>query len=124
MLARELEREGRKPVMLTAVELYRRLARAARDAEAVPDLWGCSVLMIDDLGKEKVSPAAASLFWEVLDRRYQAGLPVILTTRWEGGDLRERFGEAYLGDDILRRLNALCSRVLFVLKPVKQEVAA
>jgi DNA replication protein DnaC len=114
-LARELEREGRAPVTLNAVELGRILSKAARDIEQVDWLCGCSVLMIDDLGKEKSTPAMAALLWEVLDKRYGRGLPVVLSTRFTGAELRGRFGEECLGDDIMRRLNELCSGVTFKL---------
>jgi hypothetical protein len=114
-LARELELEGRAPVTLNAVELGRILSKAARDIEQVDWLCGCSVLMIDDLGKEKSTPAMAELLWEVLDKRYGRGLPVVLSTRFAGSELRSRFGEECLGDDILRRLNELCIGVSFKL---------
>lgn len=114
-LARELEREGRAPVTVNAVELGRILSQAARDIERVDWLCGCAVLMIDDLGKEKSTPAMAALFWEVLDKRYGKGLPVILSTRFSGSELRQRFGEECLGDDIMRRLNELCVGVTFKL---------
>lgn len=114
-LARELEREGRAPVTLNAVELGRILSKAARDIEQVEWLCGCSVLMIDDLGKEKSTPAMAALLWEVLDKRYGKGLPVVLSTRFSGMELRQRFGEECLGDDIMRRLNELCTGVVFKL---------
>lgn len=114
-LARELESEGRTPVTLNAIELGRILSKAARDIEEVGWLCGCSVLMIDDLGKEKSTPAMAALLWEVLDKRYGRGLPLVITTRFSGAELRQRFGEECLGDDIVRRLNELCTGVLFSL---------
>jgi hypothetical protein len=114
-LARELEAEGRTPVTLNAIELGRILSKAARDIEEVDWLCGCAVLMIDDLGKEKSTPAMAALLWEVLDKRYGRGLPLVITTRFSGAELRQRFGEECLGDDIVRRLNELCTGVLFAL---------
>jgi DNA replication protein DnaC len=71
--------------------------------------------MIDDLGKEKSTPAMAALLWEVLDKRYGRGLPLVITTRFSGAELRQRYGEECLGDDIVRRLNELCTGVLFAL---------
>jgi hypothetical protein len=114
-LARALELDGCAPVTLNAVELGRILSKAARDIEQVDWLCGCSVLMIDDLGKEKSTPAMAALLWEVLDKRYGRGLPVVLSTRFSSDELRSRFGEECLGDDIIRRLNELCTGVTFQL---------
>jgi hypothetical protein len=115
-LARELERERTAPVVLTAVELGRILSKAARDMEKMEWLGRCRVLMIDDLGKEKSTPAMAAGLWEVLDMRYGLGLPLILSTRYSGDELRGRFGEECLGDDITRRLNELCFGVKFALQ--------
>lgn len=112
-LFRELEREGCSPKMLTAIQLGRILSEAARDIHDVSWLYNCRVLMIDDLGKEKLTPSMAALFWEVLDKRYGMGRPIILTTRFNGQELQARFGEQYLGEDIRRRLNELCVAVRF-----------
>jgi len=79
------------------------------------------VLMVDDIGKEKSTPAIAALLWEVLDKRYGRGLPIVLTTRFSGVELRGRFGEECLGDDIVRRLNELCSGVNFSLPAQRAE---
>lgn len=114
-LFRELEREGHRPKILTAVQLGRILSEAARDIHEVSWLFNTRILMIDDLGKERATPAVSALLWEVLDKRYGLGNPVIFTTRFSGSDLVLRFGEKHLGDDIRRRLNELCSGVHFRL---------
>lgn len=114
-LAREIEREGTEPVVISAIELGRVLARAARDIEAIDWLCDCRVLMIDDLGKERATPAVGALLWELLDRRYQHRRPVILTTRFSGEAMRDRFAEPHLGDDIRRRLNEICVALRFNL---------
>ena len=115
-LARELEREGCAPVVVNGVEFGRQLARAARDIESVEYLCRCRVLMIDDLGKEKATAAVGALMWEVVDQRYQRRLPMIITTRFSGQALRDRFSEPHLGDDIRRRLNELCRAVHFEIQ--------
>lgn len=115
-LFRKLERTGDNPVFLTGVELFRTLAKAARDLEQIDWLCSARILMIDDLGKERCSPAAAALLWELLDRRYQNKLPFFCSTRFSGDELKQRFGEVQLGGDILRRLNELCRPVRFKLQ--------
>lgn len=114
-LFRQLERAGSNPKFLTGVELGRALSKAARDLDAVEWLFRCRILIIDDLGKERATPAASALLWEVMDRRYQNKLPVILSTRFAGSEIRDRFGEPQLGADIARRLNELCRKVEFRL---------
>ena len=112
-LAKAIERDGTAPLVLTSLELSRQLQEAARDIKAVPHLARCRVLMIDDLGKERATPAAAAMLWEVLDARYAHGLPVIATSRFGSAELAERFGEASIGQDICRRLFALCDGLKF-----------
>lgn len=114
-LFRELEREGFAPKLLTAVQLGRILSEAARDIREVSWLYNCRVLMVDDLGKERLTPSVAALLWEVLDKRYGLGRPLVLTTRFTGAEMIQRFGELHLGEDIRRRLNELCSGVHFQL---------
>lgn len=112
-LARALEREGNAPFVLTSLELSRQLQEAARDIKTVPWLARARVLMIDDLGKERATPAASALLWEILDQRYSHGLPVIVTSRFTSDELKARFSEASIGEDITRRLFALCKGVQF-----------
>jgi hypothetical protein len=114
-LARELERAGDRPLCIGAVELGRRLQQAAKDLASVPDLLHARVLMIDDLGKERATPAASSLFSEVLDHRYAHRLPVIITTRFTSKELRARFSEPSIGQDITRRLYEICEGLTFEL---------
>lgn len=115
-LFRNLEREQYSPKILTAVQLSRVLGEAARDIREVSWLYNCRVLMIDDLGKERLSPSVAALLWEVLDRRYGSGRPIVLTTRFSGAEMIQRFGELHLGEDIRRRLNELCVGVRFEMQ--------
>lgn len=112
-LARNLEQEQHGPVVLGSLDLGRALVDHARDNREAGWLWRCRVLMVDDLGKERPTPAAAAAFWEVLDKRLSAGLPVIFTTNFEGDAFSARFGEEELGDAIRRRISQLCRRVLF-----------
>lgn len=112
-LARKLEEDGLGPITLSSVDLARTLAEAGRDIKDVGWLYRCRVLMVDDLGKERASPAVASLLWEVLDRRLAANLPVIFTTNFDGDGLAARFGESHLGDSIRRRIAELCRVVKF-----------
>ena len=109
--ARELERTGTKPVFLSAVEFARKLALAARDLEKAEWLMKCRVLIVDDLGKEKLSTAVASLVWEVIDARNNARLPTLISTRFRGDNFVARFGEQILGEDVRGRI-ADCSDIV------------
>lgn len=115
-LFRRLESECMAPIMLGSLEMGRILGEAARDIRDVARMARCRVLMIDDLGKERASPGVASLFWEVLNERYNRNLPLIVSSRFKGEEFVARFGEPHLGEDIRRRMNALCSPVIFRLQ--------
>ena len=110
-LARSLEEKQYGVVLLTAVELQRQLSEAARDIKGVKHLTHCRVLMIDDLGKEKLTASVAALLWEVVDSRYANRRPMILTTRYGGEEFEQRFGDHTLGVDIRRRLAESCDMV-------------
>lgn len=112
-LFRKLEQQGLNPILLGSLEMGRILGEAARDIKAVSWMHRCRVLMIDDLGKERASPAVASLFWEVLNERYNKNLPVIVSSRFTGEEFEKRFGEEHLGEDIRRRMNELCRPIKF-----------
>lgn len=112
-LYRGLELGETNPVFLTAVELQRQLSEAARDIKGVKHLTHCRVLMVDDLGKEKLTASVAALLWEVIDSRYANRRPMVITTRYAGAAFEERFGDGVLGRDIRRRLKDCCDVVQF-----------
>jgi len=112
-LKRKLMQSGIRCDFYSAVEVARELSRHAKDLEAAIHLWKTRVLMIDDLGKEPVTPAASALFWELIDRRYQNQVPTIITTRYRGEQFAARFREPALGTDIRRRMKDTCVPIAF-----------
>ncbi len=111
--ARQLEREGRKPVMLSAVEFARKLACAARDLTKAEWLMQAGVLIIDDLGKEKLSAAVAPLIWEVMDERCNRHRPTLISARFSGAGFVARFADPVLGEDIRGRISDSTAPVRF-----------
>jgi hypothetical protein len=111
--ARDLERAGLNPVFLSAVEFARKLAVAARDLDKAEWLMKAQVLIIDDLGKEKLSAAVAPLIWEVIDARNNHRKPTLISTRFRGTDFVARFSEPILGEDIRGRIADCCTVVNF-----------
>lgn len=61
------------------------------------------VLVIDDLGAEKVSDWVAETMFKIVDKRYREVLPTIITSNLELGELSER-----LGDRISSRIAEMC----------------
>jgi hypothetical protein len=112
-LARRIEKLDRKPLVISAIELSRRLSKAARDIERDVGLANARYLLIDDLGKEKMTQTVASTFYELLDTRLVHNRWMVFTTRFTGAMLQGRFGEPELGQDIHRRLRDACKHVPF-----------
>ena len=115
-LARELAEQGVTYAYWSAIELGKELSRCAKDLRSSYHLTRKRVLLIDDLGKERITNAAASLWWELFNRRYEQRLPVIITTRFSGEAFERRMGatdkiemgEAVIAKDIRRRLRDMC----------------
>jgi DNA replication protein DnaC len=68
----------------------RRRARLGEEAETVERALRCDVLFLDELGFE---PAAEEPFL-VIDSRYRAGHPTVVTTGLRPAAFRERYGDA------------------------------
>ena len=73
------------------------------DKDVVKQLSEVSMLIIDDLGKEKYTEWAQQVLFQVIDNRYNNELPIIITTNLKPEELRERFGEP-----IVSRLMEMC----------------
>ena len=118
-LFRRLERQtGKAPKFIKATHLARQLARAAKDSEDNPIKWlsRYKVLIIDDLGKEKITTSFSAQLFDVIDARYENHRPTIITTKFGGKALMQRFtekGDDSTGNDIVRRLADSCKSVHF-----------
>ena len=78
-----------------------------RGQELVKDALSCGILVLDDLGKEKLSPAKAEILWELIDQRERAAKRIWITTNISGGELERRLGDDY-GPAIMERLRRAC----------------
>ncbi|MBK8477777.1 MAG: ATP-binding protein [Opitutaceae bacterium] len=112
-LARDLEDDGRNPIVISSIELFRVLARSAKELESAKWLLRCGVLVIDDLGKERLSPGACATLHELIDERVSYDRPTIITTRYNGPAFVARFAEPELGEDIRGRIAQACDHVHF-----------
>jgi len=119
-LARELAKREITYSYWSAIELGKELSKCAKDLAHSYHLTRKRVLLIDDLGKERITNSAASLWWELINRRYEQRLPVIITTRFSGNGFEQRMGapakaesgpdmgEHVIAGDIRRRLGDMC----------------
>lgn len=73
----------------------------------------CGVLVLDDLGKEAPSDWALSQVFRVVNDRYEAMRPVIVTTQYGRSDLIRRLsrnGDAETAVAVVSRLAEMCDR--------------
>ena len=53
----------------------------------------CSLLVVDDLGKEVATAREVSFLWELFDRRYGEQFPTIVTTQHRPNELAQHIGD-------------------------------
>jgi DNA replication protein DnaC len=78
-------------------EMQSEAHRAIRSAHT------CQLLLIDDIGKGRLSPAAEELLYDILDKRSEKQLPIIWTANSTAEQLHDMMS-ADRGDAIMRRL--------------------
>lgn len=81
------------------------------------------MIIIDDLGKEKISNWALEKLYTIIQNRYENGLPIIITTRFNKHGLIERFSyskDPDLVDAIISKLYQMCFGIK--LKSMKKEL--
>jgi DNA replication protein DnaC len=71
-----------------------------------PALYEVAVLVLDDLGAERPTDYARNELAVLVERRYQAQLPIIVTSNYEPGELAGRIGhdDPIVGERIVSRL--------------------
>jgi DNA replication protein DnaC len=94
---RAIAESGRPPVgwkAVAAAELYRRLRpNGANDqAEILASVCEAPLLLFDDLGAARPSPFVEEVTYQVVDARYRACLPTIVTTNLGTDQLFEAVG--------------------------------
>jgi hypothetical protein len=119
MYRRLEEKLGFAPVIVSAVELAGLLARNNKNLGDLRQsfLCRCRVLVIDDLGKQKVTEAFASALFDLINHRYENYKPIIITSKYDSKKLIDQFAGASrndsLGFDVCRRLSDICEPVKF-----------
>lgn len=119
-LVRRLEAQGVFWRFHTGPQFAREAAKIGYrpDSEHLDVLIRADVLVIDDLGKEKLTKTVASILFEVVNARSEYFRPTIISTRFSGHSFKERFdSEAVsIGTDLARRLGRFCDVVEFGYK--------
>ncbi|PGH49698.1 ATP-binding protein [Streptomyces sp. Ru87] len=106
---------------VTAADLYAELRpRPGHDGEReLLDLARCPLLIIDDLGASKHSEWTEEITMRLINRRYNAMLPTLITTNLGMADLR-----AHIGDRVASRLTEMTDRVILDGPDRRRAIAA
>ncbi|MCD7722734.1 MAG: ATP-binding protein [Clostridiales bacterium] len=113
-IAMELIKRRYSVIMQTTNDLlaeikytYDELSEAA-EGDILHKLKTVDLLVIDDLGKEQVTAWSMAMLYNIIDSRYQAMLPVIITTNYNETMLKKRLTTA---DGDSTSISAIVSRL-------------
>lgn len=118
MLLRREFMAGRKVAAVTATE-FALAIRQHGGKHTLPEylrgLCEARVLLLDDLGKEKLTDSVIPQLFHVFDQRMIHLRPTIVTTNYRSSAFVERFDEH--GEPLLRRIRESCEAI--VITPVQ-----
>ena len=111
LLLHSLHKGGKSVFYLKATNLTKNALEAFSDdkaikkhaLESIRNATECQVLLLDDIGKGRLSPSAEESLYALLDTRTENLLPTIWTTNADSSQLHDMMSEDR-GDAIMRRL--------------------
>jgi len=116
-IANRLIRQGKPVVCATMIDLLGRIKQSfAYEGEEARVLYlykTVPLLVIDDIGKEPPTEWAVSTIYGIINARYEAYLPIIVTTNYDSDTLIKRMTPRETKDDTtaratLDRLREMC----------------
>lgn len=124
-IANQLMQEGTAVVCMTMIDLLDRIKQTFEKQKQ----WGVSessvlttykevpLLIIDDMGKEPATEWAVSKIYAIINARYEAYLPTIITTNYSDSELVRRLtpkdtGDPTTADATIDRLREMCAAIV------------
>lgn len=86
-------------------------SRSAENRSDTEELCRCKVLVLDDLGKEAPTPYACERLFDIVNERYNAMRPIIVTSNYTRGEIAQKLTEGDVGRSIASRLCEMTRRV-------------
>jgi DNA replication protein DnaC len=121
-IANELLNKGRAVICMTMMDLLERIRKtfAGRDmadeSEILRTYKTVPLLVIDDLGKEKPTEWAIATVYNIINGRYEACMPTIVTSNYSPRDLVRRLtpenGDTMTAEATVDRLTEMCAAVV------------
>jgi len=103
---------------ISAIELMNQLKACFNNSDSddishkiIETLQRVGLLILDDLGAEKASDWTSEKLFEIIDYRYNEGLPLLVTTNCVPGELKKQ-----IGDRNFDRLREMCALVAVTAK--------
>lgn len=127
-LARDMHRRGNYVRWARVGDILAEIRRSFNSREECDPLETyktTACLVLDDLGKERPTEWAVEQLFSLINARYDAELPLIVTSNYSGADLVRRLtpataggekGDPTTGQAIVDRLRAMCEIVLLTGK--------
>ena len=113
---------GRLTTLLDLIkETFRDNAKS--ENELIELYYNVDMIIIDDLGTEKISSWALEKLYTIIQNRFENGLPIIITTRFDKKGLISRFSysnDQDLIDATISKLYQMCYGI--TLKSMKKEL--
>lgn len=115
-IANTLIEKGNSVIAMTMIDLLMKIRGSYNDEhqkeeEILKIYEDCALLVIDDLGKEKPTGWALQMIYSIIDHRYNAKKPMIVTTNFNANELMEVFGNSSISQAIMDRLFEICRYV-------------
>lgn len=121
-IANSLIRDGMPVICMTMIDLLARIKSTfdandeATEADVMRVYCDVPLLVIDDLGSEQPTEWGISKIYAIVNARYEAFMPVVVTTNYTGKELIRRMTPSAPGDSrnaekTLDRLKEMCEGV-------------
>lgn len=121
VIANERARQGKRSAFVNApdiLESLREFNQVTRPdeptrADKLNSLYSADCLIIDDIGAEKPTPWTCENLFKIINRRYNDGRQLIVTSNLNIEELQE-YMHCTAGDRIARRICDMCTPVKIV----------
>lgn len=118
-IANALIEKNTSVICMTMIDLLLKIRSSFQSKEQTEEqilkiYEDCSLLVIDDIGKEKPTEWALQMIYTIIDRRYNALKPIIVTTNFGASELIKKFtlnDDGSTGTAIVDRLFEMCNYV-------------
>lgn len=126
-IANQIMQDGTAVICMTMIDLLDRIKRTyeqkrqdggeANEGSVLSAYKSVPLLIIDDMGKEPATEWAVSKIYAIINARYEAYMPTIITTNYTDSELVRRLtpkdsGDQTTADATIDRLREMCAAVI------------